>query len=105
MSTFLPTSGFKWINPKDFGSINYSCNTSKGCVLEFDFEYPEELHDYPIVPDKIEIKREMLSKYQLNVADFYNIPIGAVKKLVSNFFDKDKYLLHYLLMCMYIRFE
>ena len=37
----------------------------------------------------------MLSEYQLNIADLYNIPIGNVKKLVLNFFDKIKYVLHY----------
>ena len=37
----------------------------------------------------------MLSKYQLNIADLYNIPIGNVKKLVPNFFDKERYMLHY----------
>ena len=30
----------------------------------------------------------MLSNYQLNILDFYNIPIGIVKKLVLNFFLK-----------------
>ena len=29
------------------------------------------------------------------VSDFYNILIGNVKKLVPNFFDKEKYVLHY----------
>ena len=32
----------------------------------------------------------MLSDYQLKLADHYNIPIGNVKKLVSNSFDKEK---------------
>ena len=32
------------------------------------------------------MKREMLSEYQLKIADLYNIPIGNVKKLVPNFF-------------------
>ena len=45
-------------------------------------------------PDKTEIKIEMLSEYQLKIADLYNIPIGNVKKLVPNFFDKEKYMLH-----------
>ena len=27
----------------------------------------------PLVPDEFEIKREMLSDYQLNIADSYNI--------------------------------
>ena len=29
------------------------------------------------------------------VSDFYNIPIGNVKKLVPNFFVKEKYVLHH----------
>ena len=40
-----------------------------------------ELHiDYPLAPNKTEIKREMVSEYQLKIADLYNIPIGNVKK-------------------------
>ena len=37
----------------------------------------------------------MLSEYQLKIADLYNIPIGNVKKLVPNCFDKEKYVLLY----------
>ena len=37
----------------------------------------------------------MLSDYQLKIADLYNINTGNVKKLVPNFFDKEKYVLHY----------
>ena len=37
----------------------------------------------------------MLSEYQLKIADLYNIPIDNVKNLVPNFFDKEKYVLHY----------
>ena len=38
--------------------------------------------------DKIEIKKEMVSSYQLNIADFYEIPIGNVKIWVPNFVAK-----------------
>ena len=31
-----------------------------------------------------------MSKYQLLIADFYEIPIGSFKKLVPNFYDKKK---------------
>ena len=45
----------------------YSSNNSKGCVLEVDLEYPKELrelpNDYPLAPDRIEIKRKILSDY------------------------------------------
>ena len=98
MSKFLPTSEFKCIDPKEFDLNKYTSNSSNGCVLEINLEYPKdlrELHsDYPLVPDKTEIKREMLSEYQLKIADLCNIPIGNVKKLVPKFFDKEKYVLH-----------
>ena len=57
----------------------YNSNSSNGCVLKVDL-------DYPLAPDKIDIKRKMLSNYQLKIADLYNIPICNVKKLVPNFF-------------------
>ena len=50
-----------------------------------------------------EIKREMLSNYQIKIADFYNIPIGNVKKLIPNFFDEEKYVLHYENLQLYLR--
>ena len=107
MYKFLPTSGFKWIAPKEFDLNKYNSNISKGCVLEVDREYPKELqelhNDYPLAADKIEIKREMLSHYQLKVADLYNIPIGNVKKLVPNFFDKEKEVIYYENLQLYSR--
>ena len=42
MSKFLPTSGFKWIDPKDFDLIKSSSNSSKSCVLEVYFKCPKE---------------------------------------------------------------
>ena len=92
MSKFLSISEFKWIDPKDFDLNKYISNNSKGCVLEIDLKYPKELresyNDYPLAPDKIKIKREILSEYQLKTADLYNISIGNIKRLVPNFFDK-----------------
>ena len=69
MSKFLPTSGSKWTDLKECDLNKYTCNSLKGCALEVDVEYSKklrELHiDYPLAPDKIEIKREMLCDYQL----------------------------------------
>ena len=42
MSKFLPTSGFRWIDPKEFDFNKYTNNSLKGCVLEVDLEYPKE---------------------------------------------------------------
>ena len=61
MSKFLPKSEFKLIDPKEFNLNKYASNSSKGCVIEADPKYPKELrelhNDYPLAPDKIEIKR------------------------------------------------
>ena len=80
------------INPKESDLIKYTTNCSKGYVLEVNIEYPKELrelrNDYPLAPDKIEIKENMLPSYQFKVTDLYNIPIGNVKKGMSNFFEK-----------------
>ena len=42
---FFPTSGFKWISPKEFDLIKYTSNSSKDCVIKVDLEYPKELHE------------------------------------------------------------
>ena len=81
LSKFLPTGGIKWIDLKEFEMNKYTCNSSKDCVFEVDLEYSEEsreLHNgYPLTPDKIDIniKKEILSKYQLMIPYFYNIPM------------------------------
>ena len=87
----------------------YSSNSSKECVSEVDFEYPKELrelhndyNDYPLAADKIKIKREMLSNYQLRISDYCNTRIGNIKNLVPNFFDKEKYVFHYEILELFL---
>ena len=87
MPKFLPTSGFTWIDPKEFNLNKWTSNSSEGCVLEVSWrnlEYPKELrelhNDYPLAPYKIEIKRKMLSDYQLKISDLYKISVGNVTK-------------------------
>ena len=36
----LATRGFKLLDPKEFELNNCTINSSKGCVLEVDYEYP-----------------------------------------------------------------
>ena len=45
----------------------------------------------------------MLSEYQLKIADLFDISFGSIKKLVSNFFDKEEYVLHYDNLQLYLR--
>ena len=102
VSKVLPTSGFKWIDPKEF-----NLNNSKKCVLKLILNilnsYTPLHHDYPLAPGKIEIEREMLSEYQLKITDSYNNPIGNVEKLVPNFSDKEKYVIHSENLKLYLR--
>ena len=45
----------------------------------------------------------MLSDYQLQNADDYNISNGNVKKIVPNLFEKEKYVFHYKNLRLYLR--
>ena len=44
-----------------------------------------------------------IKNYQLKISDRYNIPIGNVRKLVPNFFDEEKYVIHYENLKLYLR--
>ena len=96
MSKFLSTSEFKWKDMKEFDLNKYTSNSSKGCLVGADIEYPTQLrelrNDYLLAPDKIEIKK-MQSEYLLKIADLWNISISNVKKLEPKNFDKEKYAL------------
>ena len=98
----LPYSGFKWLSNKeinDFDLNSVSENSPIGYILEVDLEYCKELHDshndYPLCPEKIEISSDMLSKYCKDIADWYGIKVGGVKKLIPSLSDKVKYVVHY----------
>ena len=92
MSRFLPTGRFKWIDPKECNSNKFITNSLKDCVVQINLEYPKELcqlHNYNnLAPDKIQIKKKLLSNYQLKIDDIYKTPVGNVKKLLPKFFDK-----------------
>ena len=92
MSKFFTRNKLEWIDLKMLDLKKYTSNSPNGFVVEVDLQYPKELRelhkDYPLVPDN----KKILSDYQLKVADLYNIPVANFKKLVSNLFDKEKYI-------------
>ena len=109
MSQHLPYSGFKWLNQKEINNVclnSISENNSVGYILEVELEYPDELHalhnDYPLALEKLEISRNMLSKYCSDIADEYGIIIGGVNKLVSNLGNKSRYVVHYRSLQLYL---
>ena len=86
-----------WIEPTDFSPDNYSNNNPIECFSEVDLDYPDELHDlhndYPFAGENVEVRKEMLSYYQLQIIDD-NFFLGKNKKLIHNLENK-KYKLHY----------
>ena len=102
MSRYLPYANFtgvKNIDKIEQKLMNIKSNSSTGCILEVDLEYPHELHDihndYPLAIEKIDIPKEWLSDYSLKIVNAHNITPGTVKKLVPNFMSKNNYVIHY----------
>ena len=109
MSQALPTGGFKWLSPKQIEKINlgkYTENSKKGMILEVDLEYPTELHnshnDYCVAAEKLCVTKNMLSPYCKQILEKFNITIGQVKKLIPTLADKQKYVLHYRNLQLYL---
>ena len=84
----------------------YKEDSEKGLILEVDLEYPEGLHnlhnDYPLGPEKVKVTNDMLSDYCKNISEKYNISTGLVSKLIPTLGKKEKYVLHYRNLQLYI---
>ena len=52
-------------------------------------------NDYPLVPEKIAVSSNMLSKHCKKIADKYEIKVSDVKKLIPNLGNKTSYVVHY----------
>ena len=99
---YLPYGGFKFLSQEEINEFDLDSipeNSLVGYILEVDLKYCEELHDshndYPLCPEKIEVSYDMLSKYCKDIADWHDIKIGGVKKLIPNLGDKIEYVVHY----------
>ena len=109
MSQHLPTGGFKWLTEKQINKIDltqYNEASEKGLILEVDLEYPKELHDlhndYPLVPEKVKVTDSMLSGYCKKIQNKFKISTGLVHKLIPTLCDKQKYVLHYRNLQLYL---
>jgi len=91
MSSALPSHGFKWIyEDKLNDSKHLKDQEGVGCILEVDLEYPTKLHDlhndYLLAPKSMK-------------------PGGSdIYKLIPNFNDKKKYVVHYETLKLYESF-
>ena len=100
MTQDLPVSGFRWISNKEFNLAKLP--EGKGLILEVDLEYPEDLHDmhndFPLAPEKMEIRNHMLLDY----CKQFNLKVEGVTKLIPNLRPKKNYVLHYKNLKQYI---
>ena len=79
-----------WFN---FSQLGYLI----GYFFEVDLDYPDEFYDlhndYSLVGEKIHVRKEMLSSYQLHIVWYNNFSLGKSKKLILNLGNKTKYKL------------
>ena len=81
MIQLLPTRGFNWVDPNEFipdKIDSYANCDSKGCQLEVDVRYPNELHDL----------------YNNFLFMCEKMKITKVEKLVPNLHNKKNYVIH-----------
>ena len=109
MSQHLPTGNFKWMSKKKIDELDlakYKDDSNRGLILEVDLKYPKKLHDlhneYSLAPEKIRVTEDMLSNYCKKIAAKYNISTGLVSKLIPNLRSKEKYVLHYRNLQLYL---
>ena len=111
MSQPLPTGGFKWVEePLRLVEIiaEHPADSLEGYILEVDLEYPAELHDahnaYPLAPERMTIPKEWMSEYQHNLLGAGVAPT-EVEKLVPNLRDKERYVVHYRNLQLYLSLD
>ena len=75
MNQYFLSCGFEWLSQEENKNVDVNSmellsigeNSSDGCILKFDLEYPDEFHDfhndYLLAPEKLEIRNDMLSKH------------------------------------------
>ena len=109
MSQYLPTGGFTWMTEKQINKTDlakYKEDSNKGLILEVDLEYPKSLHethdDYPLGPEKVKVTEDMLSDDCKKIATKYQISTGLVHKLIPPLKNKEKCVLHYRNLQLYI---
>ena len=110
MSQSLPTGGFKWVENSRFAKIFEDLNAGiftedqkkSGYILEVDLEYPTHLHEahnsYPLAPENISVPAVWYSEYQRNLTSKDSVP-----KLVPNLRFKEKYVIHYRTLQLYLQ--
>ena len=130
----LPTGDFEWLGDEgveNFDLSEWSDDGERGCILKIDARMPVELHErmksYPLAPERMSVKEEMLSETQKDILDQLKceeVEKGKAKKtrkmgleegidvierkdysstnkLLLNLYDKKEYVIHYRNLKLY----
>ena len=87
--------------------LNTADDANIGYFVEVDLSYPPSLHDEhcncPLTPTKDMVEDDWLSNCQIEVKEQHNLPSSKIKKLLQTFFDKERYVVHYKLLKLYVQ--
>ena len=104
----LPTGAFRWeddCHQLTKTIADHPAHDPEGSILEVDLEYPEALHNahnaYPLAPERMVVQKKLMSQYQHNLLGVGVAPT-EVEKLVPNPRNKDRYVLHYRNLQLYM---
>jgi len=107
MSQILPVGQYRFVSVFQYTvdkllQLNESGKT--GYIFEVDLEYPNELHDlhndYPLAPENIE---GIYSDYMNEMVEKMESKKESSSKLIPNLLKKEKYVVHYRLLQLYVK--
>jgi len=110
LQDYLPISNFEWASDKfikNFNVQNIDDNSEEGYIIECDLDYPSHLHkahnDYPLAPEKINVPKKWLGRYQRKLLKKLNIKYNENQtKLIPHFRPRKHYTLHYRNLKFYL---
>ena len=110
MQQFLPVSDFTWMERAELELqeiLTIPCDSPVGCIVEVTLSYPPEIHDshsdYPFAPEKVKMSYAQLSPLAKAICDKHRLKSSTnVEKLLATFRRKERYVLHYRLLQLYV---
>ncbi|CAG7718960.1 unnamed protein product [Allacma fusca] len=113
----FPHSDFQWENVEQLKKINWlspeiqSRERTRGYILETTLEIPPALQDIseslPLVPERRHVQLEDLSPDQIQTMNSLGAATArtylSTSKLLSTFYEKKHYVLHYRVLMFYLR--
>lgn len=111
LTQYLPLKNFRFLDEEEIGALDIKSvpkNNERGYILEVDLAYPAYLHnkhnDFPLAPEKRKISPAQWSVWLRTAAHVYNLKEkSGVEKLMSTFYEKKRYVVHYVVLQLYLK--